>query len=59
MYQVIELNTVLEDGTSFSARVGEEEDDIALSIDCQEMTPTKQDLMTLKRWLNAVIKEAK
>lgn len=60
MYKVTEISECLEEcGVNLTGRVGEEADDITLSIDCQELCPTKKGLRTIQRWLNAVIKEAK
>ena len=60
MYKITEISTYLDDcSVTLTGRVGEGADDINLSIDCQELCPTKDELLAIRKWLNAVIKEAK
>jgi len=59
MYKTVELNEYLDESDkSIAARIGEDEGDITLTIECQEIIVSKKDLLTIRRWLNAVIREA-
>jgi len=59
MYKIVELNEYLEDSDlSISARVGEDEDDIVLTMGCQETCVNKKDIRKVQRWLKAVLAEA-
>jgi hypothetical protein len=58
MYKVIEFHDSTDGGHCYSSRVGEEEDDIVLTIECQEIDVTKADVRKMRRLLNAVLKEA-
>ncbi len=59
MYKIVELNEYLDENDhSISARVGEDEDDVTLTVGCQEMCVTKKEVRKLQRWLKAILKEA-
>jgi hypothetical protein len=59
MYKITELNEYIEDSDlTLSARVGEDENDIVLTVNCQEWCVTKKDIGVFQRWLRAVLKEA-
>jgi len=59
MYRTLELNEYLEESDlTLIARIGEEEDDINLQLNCQDICVSKKDLAKIRRWLNVVLKEA-
>lgn len=59
MYRTIEINEYVEDpDLSLTGRVGADEDDITLQLNCTEVTVSKTDIRKMQRWLAAVLKEA-
>lgn len=59
MYRQITLVEYLEDSsTDLSACIGEDEDDIVLTMGCQEVCVNKKEVRTIQRWLKAVLAEA-